>query len=87
VASDSERVTGKLRAAALILSGETLGDCDEEAILDAVRQGKVTRAEVYAALEALGYRWQRARWPWKDWRWALQVPAWLEKIRKAQWQR
>lgn len=84
MASDSERVTEKLRAAALILSGESLGDCEEETILDAVRQGKVTRAQVYAAIEALGYRWQRSTWPWHDWRWVLQVPAWLEKIRKGQ---
>lgn len=78
----SKRITAKLRAAARILSEERLGDCDDAAILDAVRRGDITRKQVYATLETLGYRWVRAPWPWSDWHWRLKVPAWLRDMGK-----
>jgi hypothetical protein len=78
------RITKKLREAAFTLGGERLGDCGEDAILDAVRRGEVTREQVYQAMERLGYAWTRGGWPFQDWYWRRNIPQWLKAIRRRQ---
>ena len=70
------RITEKLRKGAVVLSDERFADCDEEDILDLVRDGKVSADQVYGELRKRGYRWRR-----DDWRPARE-PAWFELARQ-----
>jgi len=64
------RVTQKLKEAAWILSDEQFGDCATDDILQVVRKGKVTRAQIYKTVKSFGYRWDGTRWK-------MAYPSWL----------
>lgn len=65
------RVTKKLRQASSVLGMEWLAD-DPDFVLTLFKQGKVTHDQVYKAVEHFG-------WRWRDGRWRLVWPRWLEK--------
>ena len=70
----SVRVTDKLRWACEILSGERYGDFNEGFLLELANQNKITREQVYSAVEHFGYRWQPAGG------WIRTFPRWLENL-------
>lgn len=67
------RTSKKLREAAWILGQDWYGATGDVPVLAAVRAGRVSRAQIYRAVEGFGFRWRAGSW-------RLQVPAWLRAL-------
>ena len=70
----SRKVTVKMRKASDILGTEMLAD-DYDFVLNLYKRGKVSREQVYSAMEHFGYRWKNGRW-------VLVLPRWFENALK-----
>jgi len=53
-----------------VLAGEQFLDTDDQALIRAIRAGRVTVAQAYAALHHFGYRWDGRAW-------RLKYPGWM----------
>lgn len=66
----SKKLTTKLIKASEILGTEAVAD-DFDFVLNLYKRGKVSRKQVYDAMQHFGYRWE-------DGRWVLVLPLWLK---------
>lgn len=67
------RITKKLKAAAEMLSDESIADCSPTAFVQAAARLHVTAAQMYSAMRRLGYTWTGTRWQ-------RNLPSWLNKL-------
>jgi hypothetical protein len=65
------RKTKKIKAAADILANESIADDDPHFVLDLYIRGQVSEEQIYKAVEHFGFRWKNGRW-------SLTLPRWLQ---------